>query len=156
MPKPQSVLTLAFTLMLSGLACGAKAADPPRISKPRPASPGVPSNVAPLPPAAFDNKLAIGGNDIKARKISTRLSVEVDVVGHGPYHFLVDSGADTSVVGLNIADKLQLPLGSPAILDGTTDRALVDRVKVAELTVGQTTIKDLELPALREEDVEAT
>lgn len=153
MPKPGSLLTLAFSLMLFGLECGAQAADAPRISKPRPAPAGVPPNVPPLPPADYDNKLAIGGNDIKARKISTRLSVDVDVDGHGPYHFLVDSGADTSVVGLNIADKLQLPLGSPAILDGTTDRALVDRVKVAELTVGETTIKDLQLPALREEDV---
>ncbi len=153
MPTPRCVLMLAFGSMLSATPHTAASADPPKISKPRPPPDDIPPNVPALPPATFDNKLAIGGTDIKARKVSSRLSVDVDVDGHGPYHFLVDSGADTSVVGLNIAMKLQLPLGTPAILDGTTDRALVDRVKVAELTVGQTTVKNLELPALREEDV---
>ena len=43
---------------------------------------------------------------------------------------MVDSGADTSAVGLRIARDLQLPLGTPAILNGMTARNLVDRVKV--------------------------
>jgi hypothetical protein len=34
-----------------------------------------------------------------------------------------------------------------------TDRNIVDRVKVDELTVGPTTIRELELPALREQDL---
>ena len=55
----------------------------------------------------------------------------MQVNGRGPYHFVVDSGADTSVVGLRIARDLQLPLGTPAILNAMTDRNLVDRVKVA-------------------------
>ena len=42
---------------------------------------------------------------------------------------VVDSGADTSVVGLRIARSLQLPLGSPAILNSMTARNIVDRVK---------------------------
>ena len=68
----------------------------------------------------FDNSLAIGGDDLKARKIDTRLMVYVLVNGRGPYRFVVDSGADTSVVGLKIARDLQLPLGTPAILNATT------------------------------------
>ena len=56
--------------------------------------------------------MAIVGEDINAvRKINTRMTVEVRVNGRGPYRFLVDSGADTSVVGLRIARDLQLPLG---------------------------------------------
>ena len=57
---------------------------------------------------------------MKAREVDTRLSVDVRVNGRGPYHFVVDSGADTSVVGLRIAHDLQLPLGTPAILNGMT------------------------------------
>jgi hypothetical protein len=98
-------------------------------------------------------ELAVGGEDIKAREVSTRLSVEVRVNGRGPYRFIVDSGADTSAVGLRIAHDLQLPLGTPAILNGTTSRDLVDRVKVDQLTLGPSTIKNLELPALREVDL---
>jgi hypothetical protein len=75
------------------------------------------------------------------------------VNGTGPYRFIVDSGADTSVVGLRIAHNLQLPLGTPAVLNGMTSRNLVDRVKVDRLTLGTTTMSDLQLPALREVDL---
>ena len=107
----------------------------------------------PLPPAQFDSTLAVGGQDLKAREISTRLNVDVTINGRGPYRFVVDSGADTSVVGLRIAHDLQLPLGTPAILNATTSRNVVDRVKVDALTIGASTIPNLELPALRENDV---
>jgi hypothetical protein len=133
------------------IAVGA-AAEPPKIGKPRPA-PSTPPDVAPLPPAVFDNTLAVGGEDVKARKISSRLSVDVLVNGRGPYKFIVDSGADSSAVGLRIAHDLELPLGSPAILNATTSRNLVDRVKVAELTMGPSVIHDLEVPALKEDDL---
>jgi hypothetical protein len=109
----------------------------------------------PLPPAAIDESLSIGGDDIKVRKVDTRLTVEVRINERGPYRFLVDSGADTSVVGLGIARSLQLPLGTPATLIGMTDRNIVDRVKVDSLTLGPTTTRNLELPALREDDLGA-
>ena len=147
------VAIAAFGLSVACLTRDAGAtAEPPRISKPRPA-PDVPADVPPLPPAYFDPSLAIGGQDLKARKIETRLSVEVIVNGTGPYRFIVDSGADTSVVGLRIAQGLQLPVGRPATLHGMTSRDIVDRVKVDQLTLGSTTIRNLLLPALREGDL---
>src|SRR3954451_10586210 len=127
-------------------------AEPPGISKPKPA-PDTPPDVPPLPPAFFDPTLAVGGEDVKARKIESRLSGDVQVNGRGPYKFIVDSGADTSAVGLRIARDLQLPLGTPAILNGMTSRNIVDRVKVGELTLGPSIIHDLEVPALREVDL---
>ena len=146
-------LFLALSLACSAMAGDvAGAAEAPRIGKPRPAPPG-PSNLPSLPPAAIDNQLAIGGDDINARLKNTRMTVEVMVNGRGPYRFLVDSGADTSVVGLRIASELQLPLGSPAILNNMTSRNIVDQVKVAELKLGKTTFRDLEVPALREQDL---
>jgi predicted aspartyl protease len=137
-----------------GLASNfAAAAEPPRIGKPRPAPPAAPGDVPPLPPAAFDPKLAIGGDEVKARKVETRLSVAVHVNGRGPYKFIVDSGADTSAVGLRIARDLRLPLGTPAILNSTTARHVVDRVKVDALGLGPSVIRNLEVPALREGDL---
>jgi hypothetical protein len=144
---------LALGLPLAGVAGDvAAAADPPKIRKPQPAPP-TPPNVPPLPPAFFDPTLAVGGDDVKARKVETRLTVQVLVNGRGPYNFIVDSGADTSVVGLRIARGLQLPLGTPAILNAMTARNIVDRVKVERLTLGPTTVRNLQLPALRESDV---
>jgi hypothetical protein len=133
-------------------AAATQASEPPRIGKPRPAPPTAP-NVAPLPPAAIDNNLAIGGQDLKAREVDTRLSVDVDVNGSGPYHFMVDSGADSSAIGIGVAHALDLPLGTPAVVNSTTGRNVVDRVKVRELTVGPTSIRNVELPALREADL---
>lgn len=141
-----------FLLLVLALTAPAAAAQAPRIERPRPVPAG-PTTVPPLPPATIDNSLAVGGTDVKARKSETRLSVDVLVNGRGPYHFIVDSGADTSAVGLRIAHDLQLPLGTAAVLDGMSDRDLVDRVKVGQLTVGPSTIRNLELPALREGDL---
>jgi len=107
----------------------------------------------PLPPAVIDNTLAIGGQEINARKVRTRMTVEVRVNGRGPYRFLVDSGADSSVVGLRIARDLQLPAGTPAILNSMTASARVERVLVDELSLGATTIRNLEVPALLERDL---
>jgi hypothetical protein len=92
---------------------------------------------------------------VKAREVDTRLSVDVKVDGQGPYRFVVDSGADTSAVGLRIARELRLPLGRPAILNGVAARSVVDTVKVDRLTLGRSTIRDLDLPALREADLGA-
>ena len=154
MIKPRRLMIPLSALALAG-ATGAFAAsaEPPKIAKPRPAPAHIPPDVPPLPPAVIDPSLAVGGQDVEAKKIETRLSVEVQVNGRGPYRFIVDSGADTSVVGLRIARDLELPLGTPAILNGMTSRDIVDRVKVDSLTLGPTTVRNLQLPALREEDV---
>ena len=154
MPTRRRTLILgALALTGSAVAGGFVAsAQAPQINKPRPAPPG-PTTLPPLPPAVLDDALAIGGDDIDARKIRSRMTVEVRVNGRGPYRFLVDSGADTSVVGLRIARDLQLPLGTPVILNSMTDRNIVDRVRVAELTLGPSTIRDLHVPALREQDL---
>ncbi|HXG98881.1 MAG TPA: retroviral-like aspartic protease family protein [Sphingomicrobium sp.] len=121
-----------------------------QIAKPVPVPP---SRLPALPPAVIDNTLAIGGQDINARKIHTRMTVEVLVNGRGPYRFLVDSGADSSVLGLRIARDLQLPQGTPVVLNGMTGSARVGRVLVNELSLGQSTIRNLELPALLERDL---
>ena len=153
MPTPRRAVFVAIGLMLSaGTMFVAAAAEPPKISKPKPA-PNTPPNVLPLPPAYYDPALDVGGDDVKARKVETRLTVQVLVNGRGPYNFIVDSGADTSVVGLRIARSLQLPLGEPAILNSMTARNIVDRVKVDTLTLGPSTVRNLQLPALRESDV---
>ena len=150
-PRFTWVLGLAIAASAVPGKVGAEAA-PPVIRKPMPA-PSTPSYIPPLPPAQYDPNLTIGGQDVEARKVRTRLSVDVGVNGRGPYRFIVDSGADTSVVGLRIAHDLELPLGKPAVLHGMTARNLVDRVKVAELSLGTTTVTDLQLPALREVDL---
>jgi predicted aspartyl protease len=111
------------------------------------------AKMPPLPPAVIDNALDIGGNDIDARKVRTRMTVAVRVNGQGPFRFVVDSGADTSVIGQRIARVLQLPPGTPVLLNGMTETTRVDRVLVKQLQLGESTVPDLQLPVLREEHV---
>lgn len=149
---PRRPLTLALTLALSATVCSGASAQAPVIAKPRPAPPG-PSTMPPLPPAQIDDKLTIGGDAVNAQKVESRMTVDVQLNGRGPFHFVVDSGADTTAVGLKVARDLQLPLGTPVILNGMTDRNIVDRVHVASLKLGPSTISNLEVPALKEEDL---
>ncbi len=147
--RSRLALLLALTAPAAASAW-AQSAQPSKIAKPR----TVPTpERGPPSPAVIDNQLEIGGEDINARKVSTRMTVEVQVNGQGPYRFLVDSGADTSVVGQRIARDLRLPLGRPAVLHGITESARVDRVLVDSISMGQTSVSNLELPALSEQDL---
>ena len=160
MPSPRRSMILAIGAMGSAIAGGVVAAPPglptasgpptSRSARPIPVPPG---RIPALPPAVIDNSLLIGGEDINARKIETRLTVEVHVNGRGPYRFLVDSGADSSAVGLRLARDLQLPVTSSVILNTMTASARVQRVRVGELSLGASRILDLELPVLLERDL---
>lgn len=110
----------------------------------------------PLKPAVIDDTLEISGDEIAARKLRSRLTVEVGVNGTGPYRFVVDSGADTSVIGKRLADGLALPTGSTVVLNAITETRRVDRVKVESLRLGQNEIRALELPRLEESHIGAT
>jgi hypothetical protein len=105
--------------------------------------------------AEIDDTLTVGGETIAARKLRTRMTVPVNVNGTGPYRFVVDSGADTSVVGARIAATLKLPPNSRVLLNGVTDSSYVDRVAVEEIALGPTSVTDLNLPVLRETDIGA-
>lgn len=146
-------LSLAFAAAL--LAILGPASGPALASTDQPPPPPPPTILPPLTPAVVDNTLAIGGEDIAARKVSTRMTVAVRIDGRGPFRFVVDSGADTSVVGVRTARALALPAGTPATLHSMTASGPVDRVSVAELGVGQSTLHDLQLAVLKEEDVGA-
>ena len=137
---------LALALLLPAThAASAKRA------KPLPSEAAMP----PLKPAVFDETLEVGGTAIEARKLRSRMTVAVGINGHGPYRFVVDSGADTSLVGLRAARALKLPPGRPVWLNAMTDSRQVDRVLVSELRLGPTVVKDLELPALLDRDIGA-
>ena len=138
-PKPYACSLIA-ALALAAAPAGAQRGEPA-------------SRMPPLPPAVIDDTLAIGGDDIGAKKASSRMTVAVRVNGRGPYNFVVDSGADTSVIGQRIARALALPAGTPVTLHNMTETKRVDRVLVDELVLGPSTVTDLQLPVLQEKDL---
>ncbi|HEV7233834.1 MAG TPA: retroviral-like aspartic protease family protein, partial [Sphingorhabdus sp.] len=131
-------------------AVQAAAQDAPKL--PRPVS--VPPTVMPkLPPAVIDDTLAIGGEKIDAKKVQSRMTIAVEINGNGPYRFVVDSGADSSVVGRRLAGDLALPLGTPVTVNGMTGSSRVPRVFVEQLGLGPLSVPALELPVLNEHDL---
>ncbi|WP_296674712.1 retroviral-like aspartic protease family protein [Novosphingobium sp.] len=108
------------------------------------------SRMPPLTPAVIDDTLVIDGKEIDARKLRSRLTVDVGVNGTGPYRFVVDSGADTSVIGRRLANALALREGRPVLLNAITETRTVNRVLVNALQVGPNQFRDMELPRLEE------
>lgn len=141
---------IAVTLALGSMCGSAHAA--PSAAKQRPA-PLPPTAMPPLPPAHIDDTLGIQGENIDAKKVQTRMTVAVGLNGRGPYRFVVDSGADISVIGARAAAALGMPAGTSVLLNGMTERTYVPRVRVAELTLGKSTFYDRQLPVLKESDL---
>lgn len=140
-------LLAAFGALALALGTGAESA---------PRRPPVYGQMPPLRPAVIDDTLEIGGEEIAARKINSRLTVDVGVNGTGPYRFVVDSGADTSVIGKRLADALALPAARPVLLNAITETREVDRVMVDALQIGSSTFSALQLPRLEERNIGAT
>ena len=147
-PALRRIAPLAL-FWLATTGAGADTAVPPERADPAAA------RMPTLSEAEIDDTLAIGGTEIDGRKVVSRMTVPVHVNGAGPYKFIVDSGADTSVVGERIASSLKLPAGRRTILNSITDSQYVERVLVDELKLGPTRVTDLEVPVLRERDLGA-
>jgi predicted aspartyl protease len=103
-----------------------------------------------IPPALLDDSLEIEGETLEARRQRARLFVDVQVNGQGPFRFLVDSGADRSVIGSALAQRLGLaPAGMARVqsMAGATD---VETVRLETLAVGPSVSTGMRLPALGE------
>ncbi len=92
---------------------------------------------------------------IAAREIRTRMAVPVMVDGQGPYRFIVDSGADRSVIGAALAERMGLPAGRPVTLHGMAGTGQVRTVTLRTLEVGSNRIRDVTAPALKESHIGA-
>lgn len=114
------------------------------------AAPVAPPVVPAIPPAVIDNTLEVAGDPLDASQVKTRMFIDVAVDGHGPFRFLVDSGADRSVIGLDLATKLGLPPGRAVKLQGMAGESRVATVRIETLKLGASTISDIAAPALPE------
>ena len=71
----------------------------------------------------------------RALDAARRLTVQVFLNGRGPYAFLIDTGANASVVSSELASALDLPPGAPVNLHSIAgvqpaDTALIDSIRV--------------------------
>jgi predicted aspartyl protease len=74
-----------------------------------------------------------------------RLTVQVFLNDKGPFPFLVDTGANASVISSELASSLGLPAGRAVNLHGIAGVELVGTVGVASVRVGRRERRDLSL-----------
>ena len=79
-----------------------------------------------------------------------RMTVPVTIGGNGPYRFVVDTGADRTVVSRELADLLDLKASGTATMHSMTGVGQVDTVRVPELSVGGGSSANIHAPALSE------
>lgn len=103
-----------------------------------------------IPPATIDSTLEVTGEELDAKTRRNRLFIDVMVNDTGPWRFLVDSGADRSVVGIALSERLGLPSAGVAKLQSMSGASQVDTFTVDSLTIGRSEIPALRLPALPE------
>lgn len=108
-----------------------------------------PTAVPTIPPATLDDTLEIVGEDLPA-DLQKRMYIDARINGSGPYRFLVDSGADRSVVGTRLAVRLGLPTARVAKLQSMAGLSDVTTVRLESLTLGRSTVDNLVVPALPE------
>jgi predicted aspartyl protease len=86
---------------------------------------------------------------------SLRMTVPVTVDGKGPYPFVIDTGADRTVLSRELADQLALKPGNTATMHTMTGVGPVQTVRVPTLEVGGGRNDDFNAPALSEANLGA-
>jgi predicted aspartyl protease len=77
-----------------------------------------------------------------------RMTVPVMVNGKGPFQFIIDTGADTTVISRELAETLALPPANKRRLVSMGGAGDVAMVKIAHLQVSSNALRHIEAPAL--------
>ncbi|MGE0179448.1 MAG: aspartyl protease family protein [Sphingomonas sp.] len=84
-----------------------------------------------------------------------RMTVEVNIDGRGPYRFVVDTGAERTVISSELASSLGLLSGGEITLASVSQVTRVPSVMIHELEVGRRTLSGIQAPALSERNIGA-
>lgn len=115
------------------------------------ATPGVALAVQDAPPASSSSLTTT--DPLKYLDAAKRLTVKARVNGQGPFDFLVDTGANSSVITTELARQLNLPRGAPSKLHSIAGSQFVETAKVASLAVGKRSRENLTVSILPREQL---
>ncbi len=77
-----------------------------------------------------------------------RMTVSVDIDGSGPFPFIVDTGAERTVVSRELAEALGLESRGDVTLATVANVRRVPSVQIDSMRVGRRTLNDIHAPAL--------
>ena len=110
----------------------------------RPLAQHIMANPPPQTPAP-----GVDSATLKARTdFANHLTIAVRINGQGPYNFVVDTGAERSVISDTLATTLNLPAGPPVIVHGLIDTMEVSSIQADTLAFGPFVRKAVLMPIL--------
>ncbi len=80
--------------------------------------------------------------------IADRMTVPVMINGKGPFKFVIDTGADRTVISTDLAERLGLPAAGRAKLHAMGGSAQVDMVRLDSVQVSTNTARNVRAAAL--------
>ncbi len=119
------------------------------------AGPGVAQDIAPSPastqppamqPATLDQQQAETLGYVKAA--DDRMTVGVNIGGRGPFAFIVDTGAERTVISSELARTLSLVPGRTATVHSMSEVSRIATVVIPQLRVGSRSIDEIHAPSL--------
>ncbi|MBV9932337.1 MAG: aspartyl protease family protein [Alphaproteobacteria bacterium] len=116
-----------------------------------PATVPAPAAQAPAPAAAADQGFALGIGADEAQ----RMTVPVSIGGKGPYRFIIDTGAERTVIARELAQSLGLGAAGEARVHSMTEVSDIATVLIPSLQVGQRQVAAIHAPALLRQNLGA-
>lgn len=83
-----------------------------------------------------------------ATDAAQHLTVDVRIDGAGPFQFVVDTGADRTVISEEVAASLGLVRGRQVMLNGIVRSLAADTVLISDFSIGPIVRKNLDLPVV--------
>ena len=111
--------------------------------------------LAPPVPARSTPAVPEPGETLNLTPKETRLTVPVMIDGRGPFPFLVDTGAERTVISRRLAEELGLKAGETATVHSMTEVSDIATFVIPTLQVGRNKAADIQAPALEPENIGA-
>ncbi|NCP18926.1 MAG: hypothetical protein GW855_07195 [Erythrobacter sp.] len=116
--------------------------SPPATDPDQPTPPPAATDLASPSPAQIDRvMLDEDGSD--------RFTVPVRIGTNGPYPFLIDTGAQATIVSERLAAKLAIPSSGSAVIVSTASTRQVPTIRLPDLAFANRTIPPLDAPMLQ-------
>lgn len=83
-----------------------------------------------------------------------RMTIPISIAGHGSFDFLLDTGAQRSVLSMGLATRLGFSAGDPIHVTGLAGSRSVSTVTLSGLRLGQRSIDDMQVPVFPDETMD--
>ena len=101
-----------------------------------------------VPVAAFGAAAVPPAPVPAAQDAAARMTIPITINGQGPFAFVIDTGADRTVISRTLANQLHLPPGEPVRLHDTAGAAQVQTVRLDTISFGGRAVPGIQAAVL--------